>query len=57
MRFVVIPIYYNIAQSIIGVNLSTTLFLVIIPELFYNYGAKNMNMIFTPIEGTEVNWS
>ena len=49
---IVLPIYYNLLESVIGIDLSTTLFLVIIPELFYNYGSKNMNMIFTPVSGT-----
>jgi hypothetical protein len=53
---VVLPIYYNLLESVIGVDLSTTLLLVIIPELFYNYGAKNMNLIFTPVSGTQVHW-
>jgi len=53
---VVLPIYYNLLESVIGVDLSTTLLLVIIPELFYNYGAKNMNLIFTPVPGTQVHW-
>ena len=38
-------------------ELTTTLMLVIIPELFYNYGSKDMNIILTPISGTEIDWS
>jgi hypothetical protein len=49
---VVLPIYYNIVEAVLGIDLSTTLFLVIIPELFYNYGSKDMNIILTPVSGT-----
>ena len=31
--------------------------LVIIPELFYNFGSKDLNLVFTPISGTEIHWS
>lgn len=54
---VVLPIYYNMIQPFTGFDLTTTLFFVIIPELFYNYGSKNLNMIITPLSGTNLDWS
>jgi len=53
---IVLPIYYNLLESVIGVDLSTTLFLVLIPELFYNYGSKKMNIVLTPLSGTTLDW-
>lgn len=52
-----LPIYHEMVKSVIGIDLTTTLMLVIVPELFYNYGSKSMNIIFTPISGTEIDWS
>lgn len=54
---IVLPIYYNLLESVIGVDLTTTLFLVIAPELYYHYGSKKMNLIFTPVPGFEIDWS
>ena len=54
---VVLPIYYNMLLPFTGFDLTTTLFFVIIPELFYNYGSKNVNMIITPLSGTNLDWS
>eukprot|EP00347_Sterkiella_histriomuscorum_P019513 403341346 len=54
---VVLPIDHTLVKSLIGIELTTTLMLVIIPELFYNFGSKDLNLVFTPITGTEIHWS
>ena len=36
--------------------LTTTLLLPIIPELFYNYGNKNLSLSIKPLSGTQVTW-
>lgn len=52
-----LPIDHSTLKNLIGIDLSTTLMLVIIPELFYNYGPRSVNLKFTPISGTEIHWS
>jgi len=44
-------------KDLIGIDLTTTLMLVIIPELFYNYGSRSLNLKFTPVEGTQIHFS
>ena len=36
--------------------ITTTLLLPIIPELFYNYGGKNVFLTVKPLSGTKVTW-
>jgi len=56
-NLLVIPIYHYILRELVGVELTTTLLLPIVPELWYNYGHRNVSLIIKPVTGTQVDFS
>ena len=56
-QFLKVFIDHELIKEFTGFDLTTTLMLVIVPELFYNYGSKSVDLRFTPIVGTNVDWS
>ncbi|CDW71462.1 UNKNOWN [Stylonychia lemnae] len=54
---IAIPIDHSQIKNLIGIDLTTTIMLVIVPELFYHYGSKSVNLKFTPISGTNLDFS
>ena len=54
---IVIPINHHTVEELSGFELTTTLLLPIIPELFYNYGSRNLSLALKPLSGTTVSWA
>jgi hypothetical protein len=52
-----IPIKHDIAMQALGRNITTTLLMAIIPQLFRTYGGKPIDMVILPLSGTEIKWS
>lgn len=52
-----VAINHHLIQELSGFELTTTLLFAVIPELFYNYGHRNVSLGFKPLTGTTVNWS
>lgn len=48
---------HNLIQEISGFEFTTTLLLPIIPDLWYNYGHRNVSLFIKPLVGTEFDWS
>lgn len=55
-NLLVIPVNHHLVGQLFGFELTTTLLFAIVPELFYNYGHKNVSLQIQPITGTQVNW-
>ena len=55
--FIKVPIDHQLVKEFTGFDLTTLLMFVIVPELFYNYGDKSVNLKFTPITGTNIDWT
>lgn len=51
------PVNHHLVQELFGLELTTTLLLPIIPELFYNFGGRNVSLNIKPLTGTVLNWS
>lgn len=56
-QFVQIPVNHHLIQEVTGFELTTTLLFAIVPELFYNYGGRNVSLLITPQSGTSVDFS
>lgn len=52
-----LPVEHTLIKEFVGLDLTTTLLLVIVPELFYTFGDRYLNLQFTPQIGTELNFS
>ena len=52
-----VPIKHDIFEGIVGRNITTTLLMPLIPELFRKFGNKPVDMLITPLIGTEIKWS
>jgi hypothetical protein len=52
-----IPVNHDLVYQLSGFELTTTLMFAIVPELLYNYGARNMTLGIKPLTGTTVNWN
>ena len=55
-EFLVIPVNHHTVAQLFGFELTTTLLFPIVPELFYNFGHKNVSLSIKPLTGTQVNW-
>jgi len=55
--FIKVPIDHQLVKEFTGFDLTTLLMFIIVPELFYNYGDKSVNLKFTPITGTNIDWT
>lgn len=51
------PIKHDILSGVIGMNLTTTIMSVIIPQLLRNYGARPVDMLIVPTTGTTIKWT
>lgn len=52
-----IPVNHFLIRELSGFELTTTLLFAIIPELFYNYGHRNVSLGIKPLTGTTVSWN
>lgn len=43
-----IPVNHHTIAEVFGVEMTTTLLLPIIPELFYHYGHRNVSLLIKP---------
>ena len=48
---------HALVAALSGFELTTTLLFAVVPELFYNYGHKNVSLSIKPLTGTTVDWS
>lgn len=55
-EYIQLPISHELIRAVSGFELTTTLMFAIIPELFYNYGPRNMTLDIKPLTGTFVDW-
>ena len=44
-------------EKYIGFDITTTLLSVIVPEMLFYYGSKNVSFVITPVTGTKLSWS
>jgi hypothetical protein len=56
-QYVQIPVSHQLIAAATGFQLTTTLLFTIVPELFYNYGGRNVSLLITPQSGTKVDFS
>ena len=56
-EFLHVPVNHHLIAEFFGFELTTTLLFAVIPELFYNYGHKNVSLLVQPISGTTINFS
>ncbi|TNV80078.1 hypothetical protein FGO68_gene16659 [Halteria grandinella] len=55
-EYIQLPISHELIRAVSGFELTTTLMFAVIPELFYNYGPRNMTLDIKPLTGTFVDW-
>lgn len=55
-EYIQIPVTHGLVRSLSGFELTTTLLFAVIPELFYNYGPRNITLDIKPLTGTFVDW-
>jgi hypothetical protein len=53
---IAIPVNHHLVAELFGIELTTTILFPIVPELFYNYGHRNVSLSIKPLTGTVVNW-
>lgn len=52
-QILVVPVPHRISSF----EITTTLLFPVIPELFYNYGHRNVSLIIKPLTGTQLGWN
>lgn len=52
-----LPITHDLIYNLTGIDFTTKLMIPIVPQLYSHYGNKPMNMVFTLLSGTQIDWS
>lgn len=55
-EYIQLPISHELIRALSGFELTTTLLFAVIPELFYNYGPRNVTLGVKPLTGTFLDW-
>jgi hypothetical protein len=56
-ELLVVPVNHHLIQEFFGLELTTTILFPIIPQLFYNYGHRNVSLVIKPLTETMIDWS
>jgi hypothetical protein len=52
-----VPITHSLVRDLSGFELTTLLMFAVVPELWYNYGTRNMTLEVIPLSGTQIKWN